>query len=175
VLAKADVHERPDIIATVVLSRITSDPRVASLVRTVVHEVPGERSPARDDSVPARRPEQDTAGEALRSALVAGRARPETIDLVLSMVDETVDNIRVAEGPAAADRLATAVPGALRVLASAGVIERYVREAGDAVTAGLMLNHVVDAVARAWADEGETAATTLAESFDQKGRARDVR
>jgi hypothetical protein len=113
--------------------------------------------------------------DAVAARLTAGEAHPETVDLVVSMVNETVDNTRVAEGSAAADRLAAAVPKALRALECAGVIERYVREAGDVVTAGLMLNHVVDAVARTWVNEGEAPATALAETFGMKERERDVR
>ncbi|MFI9380103.1 protein-glutamine glutaminase family protein [Kutzneria sp. NPDC052558] len=305
VLRKAEAHERPDIVAAVVMSRITTDPVTARLVRSVVHEVGDvpvrqvpSPEPTRADSVSvsfgrgrtqlpeaAELPDVDrfadrfvavalerqasglplpiaavvgygkgstlgdprATGEAtgfkranqVRDYLVAkvrqkldllsspdsvefdvrrlipesaviglheaGRANPreavitmyvdhgtvdrpavaatlsehhahrETVDLVLSMVDETVDNTRVAEGRQSADRLAAAVPGAVQALESAGVIDLYVREAGDPVTAGLMLNHVVDAVARAWVDEGETAATALAESFYRKGSARDVR
>jgi len=119
-------------------------------------------------------PEPAAVGDALASVLTAHGAPAETVDIVLSMVNETVENTRVAEGPEAAGRLATAVPMALRLLESTGVVGRYVREAGDAVTAGLMVNHVVDAVARAWVNEGAAAATALAATYGTKGRARDV-
>jgi hypothetical protein len=109
-------------------------------------------------------------GDAVAVRLAEYRAHRETVDLVVSMVKDSVESIGVAEGLEAAGRLAAAVPRALRVLESAGVIERYVREAGDAVTAGLVLNHVVDAVARTWVTEGESAAIALAETFGMKGR-----
>ncbi|MFI9387048.1 hypothetical protein [Kutzneria sp. NPDC052558] len=89
----------------------------------------------------------------------------ETVDLVVNMLQGTLDNTRVAEGEQAAGRLAAAIPAALRVLDSTGVLDQYLGQAGDAVTAGLSLVHVLETVARKWAVDGEPAATMMARAF----------
>jgi hypothetical protein len=46
----------------------------------------------------------------------------------------------------------------LRVLEKAGAVAGLLRLAGDSVTAGLTLSHVLEGVARAWAQGGNAAA-----------------
>jgi len=93
-------------------------------------------------------------------------AKPELgITEVLSAVQDAVDDTRVMRGDEAADKLAAALPKALRLLESTGVVAKYLSQAGDAVTAGLSLAHVVETVARKWADDGEAAAIAMAEGF----------
>jgi hypothetical protein len=44
-----------------------------------------------------------------------------------------------------------------------GALNPYLRKAGDPVTAGLMLSHLLDGMARAWAQGGNAAAAAAAQ------------
>jgi hypothetical protein len=96
--------------------------------------------------------------DGLAATLAGHGAHEETSRLVVDAAKDAVDATRSLEGEEAAGRFAAAMPHAMRLLEKAGAVTKLLRQAGDAVTAGLTLSHVMEGVARAWAQGGNAAA-----------------
>ena len=106
----------------------------------------------------------------LAASLAGHGAHDDTTDLVVSSAKDAVDGTRALEGEAAAGKLASALPHAMGLLEKAGVVGKLLRQAGDAVTAGLTLSHVLEGVARACAQGGPAvAAAAVAQDMKRLG------
>jgi hypothetical protein len=120
---------------------------------------PAPLNPHLLEPIPDLRTSHAAVDEDSLTARLAGHgADEETSRLVVDAAKDAVDATRSLEGEEAAGRFASAMPHAMRLLEKAGVVTTLLRRAGDAVTAGLTLSHVLDGVARAWAQGGNAAA-----------------
>jgi hypothetical protein len=106
------------------------------------------------DSVPSR---------SLWSRLLSHGAEKETVDLVKTTTDDTAAEIKAVEGEAAASKFRAGLQRAVEMLEKEGSLNPYLRKAGDPVTAGLLLSHLLDGMARAWAQGGNAAAAAAAD------------
>jgi hypothetical protein len=104
-----------------------------------------------------------TFADRVWSRLFSHGATKETVDLVKSTTDEAAEEIKVVEGEAAAGKFRAGLQRAVEMLERDGALNPYLHKAGDPVTAGLMLSHLLHGMARAWAQGGNAAAAAAAQ------------
>jgi len=104
-----------------------------------------------------------TLADRLWYRLFSHGATKETVGLAKSTTEEAAEEIKAVEGEAAAGKFRTGLQRAVELLERDGVLNPYLRKAGDPVTAGLMLSHLLDGMARAWAQGGNAAAAAAAQ------------
>jgi len=160
-LAREDVTDRVVAASTVVRFGHRDGERLTELEndgQLTVFERPAPVSAHLLEPIPDLPPHGVVDEQSLTAKLGEHGATEETTGIVLDSAKDAVEGTRTLEGEEAADRLASAMPQAMRLLEKAGVVATLLRQAGDSVTAGLTLSHVLEGVARAWAQGGNAAA-----------------
>jgi Glutaminase len=143
-------------------------PENADLVTGLMFAVPFDRMAELDMIFPSPHmpvPDPVLDATAFGDPLAGLHLPAEAVHMVTTDAHTLVGDTLATEGPRSAQRLARAMPMALRQLIDFGVFDQFTGPGVDPVTAGLSVSHMVQQVGQTIAEQGTGAGEAVARGF----------